>query len=79
MSLTLPRKEGGNRPGSTIMSSAGVLTRLRRMSFTFLPLVSTGMAVLTSDDSVDRASDMASGPCVTPADDRSPSLAAADV
>lgn len=79
MSLTLPRKEGGSRPESTVTSSDDVLTRLRKMSLTFLPLESAVIEGLTSDDSVDRASEMASGPCVTPADDRSPSLAAADV
>lgn len=60
-------------------SSDGALTRLRRISFTFLPFESAGREGLTSEDSVDKASEMASGPCVTPVDDRSPSLAAAEV
>lgn len=78
-SPTLPRKAGGSRLGSTMISSAGVLTRLRRMSFTFLPFESVGRAGLTSDDSVDKASEMASGPWATPEDDRSASLAAVEV
>lgn len=60
-SLTLPRNAGGNRLGSTTISSVGALTRLRRMSFTFLPFESADIAGLTSDDSVDKASEMASG------------------
>lgn len=75
----LPRKDGGSRFGSTVTSSDGWLTRLRRISFTFFPFESAGREGLTSDDKVDRASEMASGPWVMPLDDRSPSLAAVEV
>ncbi|TNN89573.1 hypothetical protein EYF80_000176 [Liparis tanakae] len=61
------------------MTSAGELTRLRRMSFTLLPFESAGSDGLTSEDRVDRASEMASGPWVTAEDDRSASLAAVEV
>lgn len=49
------------------------------MSFTFLPFDSADRAGLTSDDSVDKASEIASGPWVPPDDDRSASLAAVEV
>lgn len=75
----LPRKDGGSRLGSTVRSSDGGLTRLRRISFTFFPFESAGREGLTSEDKVDRASEMASGPWVTLADDRSASLAAVEV
>lgn len=78
-SPTHPRNAGGSRLGSTMISSAGVLTRLRRISFTFLPFESAGWEGLTSEDSVDKASEMASGPWVMPEDDRSASLAAVEV
>lgn len=74
----LPTNDGGSRLGST-MTSSGLLTRLRRISFTFLPFESAGWEGLTSDDSVDKASETASGPWVTPEDDRSASLAAVEV
>lgn len=79
MSPIFPRKDGGSRLGSTVTSSEGGLTRLRRISFTFFPFESAGREGLTSEDKVDKASEMASGPWVTPADDRSPSLAAVEV
>lgn len=74
-----PRKDGGRRLWSTTTSSDGVLTRLRRISFTFFPLESAGREGLTSEDNVDKASEIASGPWVTPVEGRSPSLAAAEV
>lgn len=79
MSPMLPRKDSGSRFGSTVTSSEGGLTRLRRISFTFFPFESAGREGLTSEDKVDRASEMASGPWVTPVDERSPSLAAVEV
>lgn len=62
MSAIFPRKDGGSRFGSTVTSADGGLTRLRRISFTFFPFESAGREGLTSEDKVDRASEMASGP-----------------